>query len=411
MGKICGVMRVEKRKRNDVYGLQEEANRTLEDHLHGREFDRSDIDWSLTEHNQHLIYTKNWGKEITRQIKEAELKEIMRGKNASVVMLDGLYTASSEWFDQHTPEEQLQYFNNCLDFHVKHYCGGDSSRVINAVIHYDETTPHMQVASVPIINNGEKFKLSAKDIMGNKKDYRRRQDLFFEEVTQHYEMERGEVLEEGEIRLHTTKREWQIATQEERLQQATQEVNLQEKQIEKNAETIKKQEVEIKQKQEEVKNQPHVLSRNEIEKLSEDARPMNKLTGKVALPQEEYQSLLATQFLNNDLIVEKRKLEQEKERLKRERQYFEIAKEDALEAARQQGLYQGEEKKKELIRKGQAFNEMLTLINENEELSKSFQRALKPQIKKYPLLVEAIKDAFDWVKEMVKNISIKGPKL
>ena len=221
MGQICGVMRVEKRKRDAVYGLQEEANRTLEDHLKGRDFERSDIDWTLTDQNQHMVYTKNWGKEISRQIKEAGIKEVMKGKNRSVVMLDGLYTASPEWFETHHPEEHLKYFQACLRFHTEQYCGGDPSRVINAVIHLDETTPHMQVASVPILDTGVKQKLSAKDIMGNMKDYRRRQDLFYEEVSQHFGMERGEVVEEGEIRLHTTKREWQIATQEEKLEAAS----------------------------------------------------------------------------------------------------------------------------------------------------------------------------------------------
>ncbi len=188
MGQICGIMRVEKRKRDAVYGLQEEANRTLEDHLKGRDFERSDIDWTLTEQNQHLVYTKNWGKEITRQLKEAGIKEVMKGKNRSVVMLDGLYTSSPEWFENRTKEEALKYFQACLRFHVEQYCGGDPGRVINAVIHLDEATPHMQIASVPIIDTGTRLKLSAKDIMGNNRDYRRRQDLFYEEVSQHFVM-------------------------------------------------------------------------------------------------------------------------------------------------------------------------------------------------------------------------------
>ena len=44
-----GIMRVEKRHRSALYGLEIEANRTLEKHiLSGREFARSDIDWDLT---------------------------------------------------------------------------------------------------------------------------------------------------------------------------------------------------------------------------------------------------------------------------------------------------------------------------------------------------------------------------
>ena len=45
---MCGVMRIEKRRRSAVRGLQIEANRTREEHERGRDFDKSDIDWNLT---------------------------------------------------------------------------------------------------------------------------------------------------------------------------------------------------------------------------------------------------------------------------------------------------------------------------------------------------------------------------
>lgn len=407
MGQICGVMRVEKRKRDAVYGLQEEANRTLEDHLKGRDFERSDIDWTLTDQNQHMVYTKNWGKEISRQIKEAGIKEVMKGKNRSVVMLDGLYTASPEWFETHHPEEHLKYFQACLRFHTEQYCGGDPSRVINAVIHLDETTPHMQVASVPILDTGVKQKLSAKDIMGNMKDYRRRQDLFYEEVSQHFGMERGEVVEEGEIRLHTTKREWQIATQEEKLEAAKQKVEVQEQKIEQNADTIKQQEAEIKKKKEQIKKEPHVLTKQELESIKEDARPANKLTGKVTLPQEEYQSLLATRMAAENLAEAQKEVEREREQLEKEQQHMEIEREDTLEAARQEGLRRGDQKQQELVRKGQAYEQMVRLMQEDEELARSFQRAIVPRYRQYPILVEMMMDVFEWIKDMVQKMTVK----
>lgn len=51
------IMRVEKRGRGAVYGLQIEANRKEEDH-EKREFERSDIDWSKTDENIFLIHTE-----------------------------------------------------------------------------------------------------------------------------------------------------------------------------------------------------------------------------------------------------------------------------------------------------------------------------------------------------------------
>ena len=58
-----GIMRVEKRHRSALYGLEIEANRSLEKHIvEGREFARSDINWDLTPLNVHLVKADNWGK-------------------------------------------------------------------------------------------------------------------------------------------------------------------------------------------------------------------------------------------------------------------------------------------------------------------------------------------------------------
>lgn len=203
-------MRIEKRHRAAVYGLQIEANRSITDHERGREFHSSDIDWTRTPDNIHLVHTENWNTEITRQIKEAGIKE----KKTSVVLLDGIYTASREWFDTHTKEEALQYFKDCLEFHIKEYCSGNRDLLLNAVVHVDEGCYHLHVSSLPITTDG---RLSAKEIMGGKNDYRARQDRFFD-VSSRYGMERGEIRDPEEMKKHITKREWQIMKQQEEIE-------------------------------------------------------------------------------------------------------------------------------------------------------------------------------------------------
>ncbi len=209
-----GIMRVEKRGRAAVYGVQIEANRTEEDHENGRDFADSDIDWERTHLNTHLVKTDRWNEAITKRLKEEGIKP----RKDSIVLLDALYTASPEYFEGKTQEEILDYFQECLDFHVKMYCQGDKSRVINAVVHFDEKTPHMAVASIPLMEDEQGMHLSAKVIMGNRKDYRLRQDRFYEEVTKKRGLERGEVQDPAETKRHTTKREWQKATQEAELE-------------------------------------------------------------------------------------------------------------------------------------------------------------------------------------------------
>ena len=209
MANFC-VMNIKKQGRSAVFGLQIEANRQAKD---GREFDNSDIDKERTKDNYHLRYCENWNREITRQIHDAGLKE----RKDSIVLLTGVYTASPEWFEQHTPAQWKEYFEDCLAFHEKTY-----GKCINAVVHLDEQTPHMQVASIPIIEDEKGAHLSAKIIMGGREDMRLRQDRFYQEVGKAHEMERGERRDPAEIKAHTTKREWQIATQEQRLEQAQQ---------------------------------------------------------------------------------------------------------------------------------------------------------------------------------------------
>ena len=215
---MYGIMRVEKRGRADVYGIQLEANRTVEQHEKGLDFDKSDIDWNKTRDNIFLIQTEHWNKAITKVTKQIESETGKKTRKDAVVLLDGLFTASPEFFEGKTTQEIKKYFEDCLDFYVKEYCQGDETRVLNAVIHLDEATPHMQVASIPVYTSESGNRLNAKIIMGNKTDYRKRQDRFFDAVSCKYGLERGEPVSAVNDKVHTTKREWQAATQEETIE-------------------------------------------------------------------------------------------------------------------------------------------------------------------------------------------------
>lgn len=94
----------------------------------------------------------------------------------------------------------MDYFKDCLAFHEKTY-----GKVINAVIHFDEATPHLTCQSLPIIEkeNGQ-ASLSAREIMGGRNDYRRRQDLFYEQVGRPRGLERGESHDPEQTKKHLT---------------------------------------------------------------------------------------------------------------------------------------------------------------------------------------------------------------
>lgn len=211
------IMRIEKRRREAVNGIMREGNRTLADHEKGCEFKDSEIDWSRTANNIHLVKSEHWLANINKQIAEAGLK----ARKDSTVMIDGVYTASPVWFETHTHAEMMDYFKACLEFHAAEYCGGDSSRIINAVVHLDETTPHLHIASVPIVRDERGAHLSAKMILGNRRAMSMHQDHFHEAVARDRGLDRGERRPtDEEQRVHLTKREWQLMEAERKIVEA-----------------------------------------------------------------------------------------------------------------------------------------------------------------------------------------------
>lgn len=65
-----------------------------------------------------------------------------------------------------------EYFNRAFDF-LKERVGEEN--IISAVVHMDEKTPHLHLCFVPLTKDK---RLSAKEILGNKKSMIRWQDDF-----------------------------------------------------------------------------------------------------------------------------------------------------------------------------------------------------------------------------------------
>lgn len=219
---MFAIHRVEKCKKTAVFGLQIEANRTQADHEKGRNFDKSDIDWERTKLNQHFkgLHCENWSEGISQELKKAGITKAP--KSNAVVLLDGLYTASPQWFEGKSKAEIIDFFKDCLKFHIQHY-----GKPLNAVIHWDEKSPHLAVASVPIIEAEQGAKLCAKEIMGGRADYRARQDQFFEQVAKSRGFERGERSDPKHKKKH-------LSVQDYKKQQNEAQISAQERVLEKN---------------------------------------------------------------------------------------------------------------------------------------------------------------------------------
>lgn len=185
------IMRTEKRKRTDITGIQKENNRTATGYNNSVNRERSEL-------NVPLIQSNNWTQDIKAEIDRAGAHT----RSNSVVALDTLYTASPQFFDDKTQEQTEDFFRDCLQFHQERF-----GHIISAVIHYDETTPHLHVVSVPLTQDG---RLSARDVIGNKAKMSKTQDQFFEQVGKVYGLDRGERGDGQEKKRHTSAQEHKL---------------------------------------------------------------------------------------------------------------------------------------------------------------------------------------------------------
>ena len=102
-------------------------------------------------------------------------------------MIETLFTASPEFFKGKKRAEIRVFFEEALHFLEQHQ---SKETIISAVVHMDEKTPHMHLCFVPLTEDG---RLSAKDIMGNKKKLTWWQDEFWKHMVKKFpDLERGE---------------------------------------------------------------------------------------------------------------------------------------------------------------------------------------------------------------------------
>ena len=94
---------------------------------------------------------------------------------------------NAKFFKDKTNREIKAYFEYALEFLKSKQ---NAQTFISAVVHMDEKTPHLHLCFVPLTADG---RLSAKDIIGNRKNLVRWQDEFWQHMVKQYpELERGE---------------------------------------------------------------------------------------------------------------------------------------------------------------------------------------------------------------------------
>ena len=174
-----GILRFKKYKGPAITPIEAHNERTKEQYA-----SNPDIDTNRSRYNLHLVQPQGrYREEADRMITAAHC----RVRKDSVRVVEALVTASPEFFKDKSRSEVKAYFEYALKF-LESKQSPDT--FLSAVIHMDEKTPHLHLCFVPLTADG---RLSAKEVIGNRKNLVKWQDEFWQHMVKQYpELERGE---------------------------------------------------------------------------------------------------------------------------------------------------------------------------------------------------------------------------
>ena len=169
---------MEKYKRGDIVGIERENERD-ENYKSTR---NPQIDKSKTCLNYHTMpYEKKYLSFIDERNKQLSLRRKI--KDDAVLITSFILGSDKEFFGGLAAEQQKQFFADCTDFFSERY---NKENVVSAVVHLDESTPHLHFNLMPVTDG----RLCAKELF-DRKALRDLQTDFYEAVGKKYGLERG----------------------------------------------------------------------------------------------------------------------------------------------------------------------------------------------------------------------------
>lgn len=169
---------MEKYKRGDIVGIERENERD-ENYKSAR---NPQIDKSRTHLNYHTLpYEKKYLSFIDERIKELAPKRKI--KDDAVLITSFILGSDKEFFDGISPETQNRFFDDCTEFFAERY---GKENVVSAVVHLDESTPHLHFNLMPVTGG----RLCAKELF-DRTALRELQTDFYEIVGKKYGLKRG----------------------------------------------------------------------------------------------------------------------------------------------------------------------------------------------------------------------------
>lgn len=103
----------------------------------------------------------------------------------AVRAIEYIVSASPEWFEQNSDKQAALYFERAVDWFQDEF---GTQNVVSAVVHNDESSPHMHILVVPL--DAETGRLNGKWFFGNKGILQKRQSRFADYMAD-FGVERG----------------------------------------------------------------------------------------------------------------------------------------------------------------------------------------------------------------------------
>ena len=194
-----------------------------------KNYSNKNIDKSKTELHYYLKKNElSYIKEFDKIKEEYDLKGQIRSN--SNIMCEMVFTSDQKFFDEISYEESKRYFNESYKF-MCNYKNLGEQKIISAVVHMDEDTPHMHLIFIPVVHTTDKQgnkidKICCRDFWKGKNSYRDLQNSYFKHISEKgFKLERGELVEETN-REHFTVQEYKKITNYENTKELLKNIKL-----------------------------------------------------------------------------------------------------------------------------------------------------------------------------------------
>lgn len=311
---------MEKYHKNEISPVEKENER---DETY--EAGNPQIDNSRTKNNYHTVKRNvGYNEYINKRISELNLPT--KPRKDAVLMASFVIGSDGKFFASLSQDEQEQFFASCTWFFTRRY---GKENIVSAIVHTDETTPHLHLNLIPIKDG----RLCAKELFG-RKELSQLQTDFYETVGKRYGLERGK---EGSQRKH-------LDTAEYKAQQIKIKALLEKQELEKANELAKQHFDDTLQKVEAAKAERDkiITDRNaeaDYTKALQEAKDGKITHGKTGLKEQ----VIALTVKNKRLETENKRLIKDNEMLFKEKRTSVKDTDDLTKAKRAISLFRSHE--------------------------------------------------------------------